>query len=66
MITLHNALPLEEDDPIVIEDGKSIKVFTPDHTTPEDCTRVELDDGSTFLVEETVDEIEFLIANEAK
>jgi hypothetical protein len=64
VITLHNALPLTDDDPIVIVDGKSIEVFTPDHTTPQDCTRVVLTDGSTFLVEESVDAIKNLLANE--
>jgi precorrin-6B methylase 1 len=66
LITLTNALPLSEDDPIVIMDGKQIKIFTPDRSTPQDCTRVLLNDGSTFLVQESVDEIEDLLANEKK
>lgn len=66
MITLHNAIVPFDGDPINIEDPKTIKVMTVDHTQPTaDCTRVMLDDGSTFLVTESVDEIQAMI-DEAK
>jgi hypothetical protein len=62
MITLHNAVVPFDGDEIVIGESETIKDYTVDHSQPSgDCTRVELDGGTVYLVTESIDEIEAMI-----
>lgn len=63
-MTLHNAIVPFDGDPIEITDPKTVEVFLLDHSLANgDCTRVVLTDGTTFWVQESVDEVATLIGD---
>jgi len=62
---LTNAIPPFDGDPIAIPDPACIKDFSVDHTLANaDCTRVELDNGTVFLVQESVAEVSATISTD--
>jgi C1A family cysteine protease len=58
LMILTNAIPPFDGDPIAIPNPACIKDFSLDHSVANaDCTRVELDNGAVFHVQESVEEI---------
>jgi hypothetical protein len=62
MIQLTLSGMVEDGDEILIDEN-SIASIEPNHTSVNECTNVVMQDGSVYTVQETIDEIQTLMAN---